>query len=369
MARARLAVRTRPALHDQGRRVRLAGRRPDHARRRADPGLPRHRPTPPQSLRDAVDRARTRRGRRHLPRGHDDQGSGPAGRCRPRPGSPGSSCSARTSRSCRSGSGARTQAAGISLNRVGRRRIVRWPSVGEPLDLSRFRGKEPSARTLREITDEIMTAVRDRGRRTARRDAADGVLQATEQVRRQGHDASEDRRYDYWLTCRARAPSPGPAARSRSSRRTFGGCACRSSPNRRTSLRDWLAGLGGATATSPVPGLGEQRLTFAEHARQPSPRWPTCCARATACGQATGSPSSPPTRRLGDHLLGDGGPRRGHRRVQRMVVAHARPQYALGPQHGRASLSSTTKRAPIAARGRRTGRADDRHRRRRSPIS
>lgn len=34
-------------------------------------------------------------------------------------------------------------------------------SVGEPLDLSRFRGKEPTAETLREITDEIMSAVRD----------------------------------------------------------------------------------------------------------------------------------------------------------------------------------------------------------------
>ncbi|HEY8300771.1 MAG TPA: lysophospholipid acyltransferase family protein [Jatrophihabitans sp.] len=33
-------------------------------------------------------------------------------------------------------------------------------SVGEPLDLSRYRGREPSAETLREITDEIMDAVR-----------------------------------------------------------------------------------------------------------------------------------------------------------------------------------------------------------------
>jgi 1-acyl-sn-glycerol-3-phosphate acyltransferase len=33
-------------------------------------------------------------------------------------------------------------------------------SVGEPLDLSRFRGAEPTATTLREITDVIMRAIR-----------------------------------------------------------------------------------------------------------------------------------------------------------------------------------------------------------------
>jgi 1-acyl-sn-glycerol-3-phosphate acyltransferase len=49
---------------------------------------------------------------------------------------------------------------GFSIKRLGRRRTA-WASVGEPLDLSRFRGKEPSSATLREITDEIMTAVRD----------------------------------------------------------------------------------------------------------------------------------------------------------------------------------------------------------------
>jgi len=41
------------------------------------------------------------------------------------------------------------------------RRRTSLASVGEPLDLSRFRGKEPTAETLREITDEIMSAVRD----------------------------------------------------------------------------------------------------------------------------------------------------------------------------------------------------------------
>jgi 1-acyl-sn-glycerol-3-phosphate acyltransferase len=40
-------------------------------------------------------------------------------------------------------------------------RRVSAVNVGEPLDLSRFRGKEPSARVLREITDEIMSAIRD----------------------------------------------------------------------------------------------------------------------------------------------------------------------------------------------------------------
>jgi 1-acyl-sn-glycerol-3-phosphate acyltransferase len=49
---------------------------------------------------------------------------------------------------------------GFSVKRLGRRRISA-ASVGEPLDMSRFRGKEPSAALLREITDEIMSAVRD----------------------------------------------------------------------------------------------------------------------------------------------------------------------------------------------------------------
>jgi 1-acyl-sn-glycerol-3-phosphate acyltransferase len=41
------------------------------------------------------------------------------------------------------------------------RRRTAEARVGEPLDLSRYRGKEPSAAILREITDEIMTAVRE----------------------------------------------------------------------------------------------------------------------------------------------------------------------------------------------------------------
>jgi 1-acyl-sn-glycerol-3-phosphate acyltransferase len=49
---------------------------------------------------------------------------------------------------------------GFSWRRLGRRRPS-LASVGEPLDLSRFRGKEPSGPLLREITDEIMGAVRD----------------------------------------------------------------------------------------------------------------------------------------------------------------------------------------------------------------
>jgi 1-acyl-sn-glycerol-3-phosphate acyltransferase len=48
---------------------------------------------------------------------------------------------------------------GFSLKRLGRRRPS-LASVGEPLDMSRFRGKEPTGATLREITDEIMRAVR-----------------------------------------------------------------------------------------------------------------------------------------------------------------------------------------------------------------
>jgi 1-acyl-sn-glycerol-3-phosphate acyltransferase len=49
---------------------------------------------------------------------------------------------------------------GFSWRRVGRRRPS-LASVGEPLDLSRVRGKEPTGAILREITDEIMGAVRD----------------------------------------------------------------------------------------------------------------------------------------------------------------------------------------------------------------
>lgn len=49
--------------------------------------------------------------------------------------------------------------------RKGRPRTALRPlaqaSVGKPLDLSRFRGAEPSAAVLREITDTIMSAVRD----------------------------------------------------------------------------------------------------------------------------------------------------------------------------------------------------------------
>ncbi|WP_375491272.1 lysophospholipid acyltransferase family protein [uncultured Jatrophihabitans sp.] len=49
---------------------------------------------------------------------------------------------------------------GPSLRRLGRRRTAQ-ASIGEPLDLSRFRGKEPTPALLREITDEIMSAVRE----------------------------------------------------------------------------------------------------------------------------------------------------------------------------------------------------------------
>lgn len=49
---------------------------------------------------------------------------------------------------------------GFSWKRFGRRRTSH-ASVGEPLDFSRFRGKEPTGAILREITDEIMSAVRD----------------------------------------------------------------------------------------------------------------------------------------------------------------------------------------------------------------
>jgi 1-acyl-sn-glycerol-3-phosphate acyltransferase len=41
------------------------------------------------------------------------------------------------------------------------RRPVAEASVGPPLDLTRFRGAEPTAETLRTITDTIMSAIRD----------------------------------------------------------------------------------------------------------------------------------------------------------------------------------------------------------------
>ncbi|HET6876340.1 MAG TPA: lysophospholipid acyltransferase family protein [Jatrophihabitans sp.] len=49
---------------------------------------------------------------------------------------------------------------GFSIKRLGRRRTS-YASVGMPLDLSRYRGEEPTAETLRAITDEVMRAVRD----------------------------------------------------------------------------------------------------------------------------------------------------------------------------------------------------------------
>jgi 1-acyl-sn-glycerol-3-phosphate acyltransferase len=48
---------------------------------------------------------------------------------------------------------------GFSLERLGRRRTS-LASVGEPLDLSRYHGEEPTGELLREITDEVMAAVR-----------------------------------------------------------------------------------------------------------------------------------------------------------------------------------------------------------------
>ena len=49
---------------------------------------------------------------------------------------------------------------GFSLRRLGRRRTS-YASVGAPLDMSRYRGKEETAEVLREITDQLMSAVRD----------------------------------------------------------------------------------------------------------------------------------------------------------------------------------------------------------------
>lgn len=48
---------------------------------------------------------------------------------------------------------------GWSFRRLVRRRLAE-AAVGEPIDLSRFRDTEPSATTLRDITDTIMCAVR-----------------------------------------------------------------------------------------------------------------------------------------------------------------------------------------------------------------
>ena len=55
--------------------------------------------------------------------------------------------------------GAQRMGDGFSIKLLGRRTSL--ASVGEPLDMTRFRGKEPSTALLREITDEIMTAIRD----------------------------------------------------------------------------------------------------------------------------------------------------------------------------------------------------------------
>ena len=104
--------------------------------------------------------AGARRGHRHLPRGHDDQGPGQladAGQDRYRaadpavPGHPGRA----------DGSVGRAEAnGGFSVKRLGRRRTAQL-SVGHPLDLSKYRDAEPTQETLREITDVVMSAVRD----------------------------------------------------------------------------------------------------------------------------------------------------------------------------------------------------------------
>ena len=49
---------------------------------------------------------------------------------------------------------------GLSIKRLFRKRTAA-ASAGEPLDFSRFQGQQPTPQALREITDEIMTAVRD----------------------------------------------------------------------------------------------------------------------------------------------------------------------------------------------------------------
>lgn len=49
---------------------------------------------------------------------------------------------------------------GLSLERFVKRRTAE-ASVGHPVDLSRFRGAEPTSATLHEVTDTIMSAVRD----------------------------------------------------------------------------------------------------------------------------------------------------------------------------------------------------------------
>jgi 1-acyl-sn-glycerol-3-phosphate acyltransferase len=46
------------------------------------------------------------------------------------------------------------------LKRLGHRPTV-TAVVGKPVDLSRFRGAEPTAATLREVTDTIMSNIRD----------------------------------------------------------------------------------------------------------------------------------------------------------------------------------------------------------------
>lgn len=51
-------------------------------------------------------------------------------------------------------------AKGFNPLRLVRRRLAQ-ASVGQQVDLSRFRGGQPDAATLREITDAIMSAVRD----------------------------------------------------------------------------------------------------------------------------------------------------------------------------------------------------------------
>jgi hypothetical protein len=59
-------------------------------------------------------------------------------------------------------------------------------SIGEPLDLSRFRGSEPTVRVLREVTDVMMRRLRDDVAKLRGVPAPDGELFVWRRPRQSG---------------------------------------------------------------------------------------------------------------------------------------------------------------------------------------
>ena len=137
-----------------------------------------------KSLHDAVVADRAGRGGSDLSRRHDHPGSRASGRWRAGPASPGSSCNAPDTPVVPVGQWGAQHRTALPWWRKARPPPCRC--IGrQPLDLSKYRDREPTAETLREITDVIMDAVRAQVAEVAGRACARCVLQADGQAGRQ----------------------------------------------------------------------------------------------------------------------------------------------------------------------------------------